>query len=232
VIGDRCGQHEPLRAPDVFRRHARRQHRQVAQGGAFDNLDFLRLGRVIEMQRKHETIQLRFRQRISAFLFDRILGGDDQEGIRQGAGLAAHRHAVFLHGLEQRGLGFGRRAIDFIGQKQIGKDGARLVLELEATILFLQHFRPNDIRRHEIGGELHATEGELHGVAQRADEQRLGQARHPDEQAVPAGKKAGEQQLDNSFLADDDAAQFLADALVEFTHLRWCDVVHALRGSL
>ena len=36
--------------------------------------------------------------------------------------LPADRDLVFLHGLEQGGLGFGRGAVDFVGQHDVGKD--------------------------------------------------------------------------------------------------------------
>ena len=44
---------------------------------------------------------------------------------------------------------------------------------------------------------------------QRADHQRLGQARHADQQAVAAGEDGGEDLLDHLVLADDDLLQFL-----------------------
>ena len=45
----------------------------------------------------------------------------------------------------------------------------------------------------------------------RADEQRLGQPRHADEQDVPAGEQAGEQLLDHVVLADDHLADLAAE---------------------
>ena len=44
-------------------------------------------------------------------------------------------------------------------------------------------------------------------VGQRADHQRLGQARHADQQAVAAGEDGDEQLLEDALLADDDLAQ-------------------------
>ena len=41
------------------------------------------------------------------------------------ARLAADGHLAFLHGFEQRGLRFGRRAVDFVGENQIGENRAR-----------------------------------------------------------------------------------------------------------
>jgi hypothetical protein len=35
------------------------------------------------------------------------------------------RHLALLHRLQQRGLGLGRRAVDLVGQQQVGEDRAR-----------------------------------------------------------------------------------------------------------
>ena len=42
---------------------------------------------------------------------------------------------------------------------------------------------------------------------QRADQQRLGQAGHAGQQAVPAGEERDQQLIDDVVLADDDLAQ-------------------------
>ena len=46
----------------------------------------------------------------------------------------------------------------------------------------------DDVGRHQIWGELNAAEAQRQNVAQRADEQRLTQARHALEQDVAAGE--------------------------------------------
>ena len=73
-----------------------------------------------------EAIELRFGQRIGAFHFDGILGGHDQEGRFEFVRGGAAGDGPLLHGFEQRGLCFGRGAIDFVGQHQVGEDRARL----------------------------------------------------------------------------------------------------------
>ncbi len=42
--------------------------------------------RITDMQLQHEAIELRFRQLIGAFLFERILGGENEERIGEGIG--------------------------------------------------------------------------------------------------------------------------------------------------
>ena len=70
-----------------------------------------------------ESIQLRFRQRVRALHFGGFLGGHDQEWRFQRVGCVAAGHRPFLHGFEQRGLGFGGGAVDFVGEHQVGEDG-------------------------------------------------------------------------------------------------------------
>ena len=50
-------------------------------------------------------------------------------------------------------------------------------------------------------------------VGQRADHQRLGQARHALQDAMPAGEDADHQLVDDFVLADDDAGDLLAQIL-------------------
>ena len=76
------------------------------------------------------------------------------------------------------------------------------------ALVFLQHVRAGDVRGHQVGRELDALELDVEDPGQRADHQRLGQARHADQQAVAAGEDGGEDLLDHVRLADDDLLQF------------------------
>ena len=85
---------------------------------------------------------------------------------------------MLLHGFQQRGLGLRRRAIDFIGQQNIGKD--RTFDELhpsQAVAGFFQDLRAGDIRRHQVRRELNSLKLEMKDLGDRADQQRLGQSR-------------------------------------------------------
>ena len=86
-------------------------------------------------------------------------------------------------------------------------------------LVLLDDFRAGDVGRHQVGRELDAAELQGQGVGQGADHQRLGQARHAHQQAVPAGEHGDQQFFDDLPLADDHAAQLLGDqpvGLVEF----------------
>ncbi len=82
------------------------------------DLFLLRERRIVDLDIEHEAIELRFGQRIGSFLLDRILRGDGKEGFGQIVGRASDGDFPFLHGLQQRRLRLGRRAIDFVGQQE------------------------------------------------------------------------------------------------------------------
>ena len=84
------------------------------------------------------------------------------------------------------------------------------------ALVFLNHFGAGDVGRHQVGRELDAVELERQRVGQRADQQRLGQPGHADQQAMAAGEQRDEQLLDHFVLADDALADFVGDAAVGF----------------
>ena len=89
---------------------------------SFDDLQLFVFVRIVDADVEHEPIQLGFRQRISPFLLDRVLRRQNEERLGQLMPRAADSDLIFLHRFEQRGLRFRRRAIDFVGQHDVGKD--------------------------------------------------------------------------------------------------------------
>ena len=79
--------------------------------------------------------------------------------------------------------------------------------------VFLHHVRAGDVRRHQVGRELHAAELHRQRVRQRPGHQRLAQSGHAVQQHVPAAEQAHQQEVDDLVLADDDPADFLLDPL-------------------
>jgi hypothetical protein len=77
---------------------------------------------------------------------------------------------------------------------------------LPGHLVVREDFRPGDVGRHQVRGELDAVEGEGHAVRQGADHERLGQPRHPDQQTMAAGQDGNEQLLHHRLLADDHLA--------------------------
>ena len=98
-----------------------------------DQFFFLFL-RIVDDHFQHETVYLRFGQRISTFLLDRVLGCHYQEGFRQLIRVFADCHLTFLHGFQQCTLYFGRCTVNFIRQHKISEDRALFYLKLFAFL--------------------------------------------------------------------------------------------------
>ena len=108
--------------------------------------------RITDIQFQHEAIELRFRQLIRAFLFERILRGQHEERIGEGISLVADRDLPFLHRFEQGALHLGGGAIDFVRQESDWKKRAELGRELAGARIVDQG--ANQVRRQQIGREL------------------------------------------------------------------------------
>ena len=175
---------------------------------AIQNFPLLRLVRIIEQHLEHEAVHLRFGQRIGAFLVNRIFRGEHEERRWQLHRFAAERDLPFLHGFEQRALDFGRRAVDFVGENEVGEN--RPARGVVFAILRIVNQRADDVRRQQIGRELDAMKLRLHRRRERADGKRLGESGHAFEQDVAVGEQADEQPVHELFLPDDDAGDFLA----------------------
>jgi hypothetical protein len=102
--------------------------------------------RIVEDQFEHEPIYLGFGQRVSPFLFDGVLGGQDQERIRQRKGGFPDGDLALLHGLQQGGLNLGRRAVDFVRQDDIVENRPFFHDEVPG-------FRAIDLGADQVGGQ-------------------------------------------------------------------------------
>ena len=120
---------------------------------------------------------------------------------------------MLLHGFQQGALHFCGGTVDFIGQDEIGEDGAFVHLE---ALLFLGVDKGADyIRRQQVRGELDAAELRAYGLGQGVDGQSFGQARDAFQQDVPAAEQADEQVVDQMLLAHDDLAHFQGEDVHE-----------------
>ena len=158
---------------------------------------------------------MRFGQGVRAFLFDRVLCGEDEERLGQRVPLAADRHLTLLHRLQERRLRLWGRAIDLVREKDVGEHRTLQESEFALTCraILMDDFGTGDVRRHEIRRELNAVEVESQASSQRVDQQRLGETRHAFENAVAASEDGDEELLDNVVLADYDAPDLLTELL-------------------
>ena len=183
-------------------------------GGLAHDLEFLIAIGIVDDDFEHEAVLLGLGQRIGAFLLDGVLRGQHEERRRQIVPLATDGDLLFLHGLEKRGLRLGRRTVDLIRQKHVGEHraGDELQLAIAGGLVLLDHVRAGDVRGHQVRRELDPAESQLQRLGQRADHQRLGDARHAFQNAVALAEHRDQQFIEDLLLSDDDLADLLAEA--------------------
>ncbi len=131
---------------EVTHVHGRLQRSEdLAPVTALQQFAFRILAWVTEFDAHEEAVQLGFRQREGAHLVQGILGGDDEERLRQGARLAIHRHLSFLHGFQECALGLRGSTVHFVREDQLREDRTRM--EPEGLGLPLEDGCADDVRR-------------------------------------------------------------------------------------
>ena len=148
---------------------------------------------------------------------------------------------MLLHRLEQRRLRFRRRAVDLVGKNDVGEDrtGREDHLAPAGGRVFLDDVGAGDVGRHQVGRELNARELQLEHARQRVNQQRLGEPRDADDEAVAAHEEGRQYQLHRVLLADDELLQLSHDLVAAMLHpigqrhvIRGLDIHHLLRYTL
>ena len=124
---------------------------------------------------------------------------------------------VLLHGLEQRGLGLRRRAVDLVGEQQVAED--RPARQRELAGLEVVDVRADDVARHQVRRELDAPEGDAERPREAARGHRLGRARRAFQQDMPAGEQRGQHQVDRIGLPGDRLADLCPDPCRQGLHI-------------
>ena len=169
---------------------------------------------------KKKAVELRFRQRVSAVLLDGVLRGEHEEGRGELVRGSGDGDGLFLHRFEQRRLGFGRGAIDFIRQQHVAEDRAGLELENLLSAALDEDLRADDVRWQQVRRELNALELQMQRFGQRVDQGRFAKARNAFQQHMPAADHGGEHMLDDVMLADDEFGDFCAEFFEGFLEVR------------
>ena len=136
--------------------------------------------------------------------------------------IAADGDLPFLHRFQQCGLGLGRRSVDFVGQHDVGEQRSlhEPELAMPGRAVFFDDLGAGDVGGHQVGRELNAAEGQVQRLGQRADHQRLGQARDAFQHHVAAAEEANQNFVDDMFLADDDLAELFQNPFPGFVQSR------------
>jgi hypothetical protein len=189
--------------------------RAFAGGGCFENPFFFFQCWVVNFDIEHEAVLLRFRERIGAFLLDWILCGNDEEGFRELRRFLSDGDFLFLHGLQECGLGLWGCAVDFVGQQNIGEHRTFNKPEFSATgFVFFQYVGAGNVGWHQVWSELDAAELHVEQSGDGADDKCLGEPWDTDKQAVAAGEDGREDLIDHGILSDDHLVKLLFHHLV------------------
>ncbi|CAB4920261.1 unannotated protein [freshwater metagenome] len=176
------------------------RHR-CANTHAFHDRHLLGRSGVADDDFHEEAVALRFGQRVHTLALDRVLRGEHEERIGCGEGAPADRDLLLGHDLEQCRLHLRRRAVDLIGQDEVGKHRTQLDVKRLGG-------RPvdtgtDDVGRQEVGGELQAGERSAAHPGERLDGERLRDTGYALEEAVATREQAHHQPFDDPVLADD-----------------------------
>ena len=118
---------------------------------------------------------------------------------------------TLLHHLKQRTLNFGRRAVDFVCQQQVGEYRAQRGAEIAGLLVI--DACAHQIGRNEVRRELDALELALHRACQGLDRQRLRQSGHPFDQQMALGQHGHHHALKKAVLTYDHPFHFVKNAL-------------------
>jgi hypothetical protein len=124
-------------------------------------------------------------------------------------GLTINGDAAFLHDFEEGGLGFGRGAVDFVGEQELSEDGALTDADLLGGEV--EEGVAGDVGGHQVGGELDAAEGAAEGSGEGEDEVGFAEAGFAFEEDVAAGEEGGEDLMDDFFLAKKNLGNSAVD---------------------
>ena len=181
---------------------------QAIEGDIHDLALVARAG-IADHHLEHEAVDLGFGQRIGSLLLDRVLRGQDEKRLVERERFVADRDLMLLHRLQQRRLHLGRRAVDLVGQNEVGEDRALAGAERPFARIIDQ--RADQVGRQQVRRELNAVELAMDRRRQRLDGRGLGQAGHALEQDVPAGEQRDQQPRQHHVLPDQDLANLRFD---------------------
>lgn len=186
----------------------------VTGDGAFDDGGEVGAIGIADEDLHEEAVELRFGERIGAFHFDGVLGGHDEEGALELVSGGAGGDGAFLHGFEEGALGLGGGTVDFVGEDEIGEDGAGLEAEtLGAALVAIHDHAADDVGGHEVGSELDAAVAEVEHTREGAQEGGFAEAGDTFEEYVSAAEEADEDTTYYFVLTDNDFADFIGNGL-------------------
>ena len=173
------------------------------------NPQLLLMGGISHGDAHEKAVKLGLRQGIGPRRLHRILRGQHHKGGGRGIGVSIDGHLVFLHHLQQGGLGFGAGPVDFVRQYDLVHNAALVQLLLPG--FQVEHGETGDIRRKHVGGELNTPEAAAQRGGQRRRQRRLAQAGHILDEHMPRANHGYQHEIDDVVLADDHLPDIVPD---------------------
>ena len=208
AFADRHHAHQLLEIQDLLRAGHGAGGGHVGRGGQVHHLHLLVGGEVVQDNVEQEAVELGFGQRVGALQLDGVLGGQHEKRRIEFVPGAAHGAGQFLHGFEQRALGLRRRAVDFVGQQDVGENRPPDERPGAAAVggIFLDDVGARDVAGHQVRRELDALVDQPQGLSHGAHQEGLGGAGEAGDQAVASHEQADHDLFQHLFLAYNDAA--------------------------
>jgi hypothetical protein len=138
---------------------------------------------------------------------------ENEERFLELVSLVADGDLFFLHGFEQRALHLGGRAVDFIGEDEVGEN--RAFARAEAAGLRIVNLRADDVGGQHVRRELQARKFHADARGHGFHRQSFGKPRHAFEEDVAVGQQADDEAFGQIILADNDFAQFVKQRMRE-----------------
>ena len=136
-------------------------------------------------------------------VFDGILCGHHEERLRERLGFAVHADLRFVHGFEKRRLRARRRAIDFVGEHDVGENGSGT--KLKFAILRVIDADAENVARKQVRSELNALEAAVKRFGERLRQRSLADAGNIFDKQMAAREQRDERELDGFFFAENGA---------------------------
>ena len=205
--------------------HRGKVHQHILGVTPKEQLHLLLLGGIGELDANQEAVQRRLGDRVGSMELDRVARGENGERLAEGHGASFDRDLALLHRLQQTGQCPGAGAVDLVSQHHVGEQ--RTLHKLELLVRRLPHSRANDVRWHQVVGELDAVEVAAQAAGDGASEQRLANAGDAFDQRVAASQQGNEQCL-HGVVTD---RHYVSDPLVDGAQKRRCLVTLSCRGT-
>ena len=142
-------------------------------------------------------------------MFEPVLGGENDEGIREFVGGFADGDLAFGHGFEEGALDFCGGAVDFVGEDEVGEEGALFGGKLAGA--WVVDEGSDEIGWEKVRGELDALKLGMNAGGECFYGEGFCDARNAFEEDVSVGEKADKEAVHEGLLTDDNARDLVVE---------------------